>query len=52
MYQEREKRGKFQMFMVKNSSEIYYTLLASSKLRLLITEKDRKEFDNKKVENY
>lgn len=49
MYQERGKRGKFQMFIVKNSSEI---LLASSKFCLLITKKDRKEFDNKKVENY
>lgn len=40
------------MFNVKNSSEIYYALFASSKLRLLITKKDRKEFNNKKVENY
>lgn len=40
------------MFNVKNSSEIYYALLASSKLRLLITKKGRKEFNNKKVENY
>lgn len=52
MYQEREKRGKFEMFIVKNSSEIYHTLLASSKLRLLIIKNGRREFDDKKVENY
>lgn len=45
-------KKNFFFTFVKNSSEIYYTLLASSKLRLLITKKDRKEFDNKKVENY